>query len=198
VMLLLLFLWNATGCRTETAAPETSEAPAVVYTCPMHPSVRMPAPGQCPICGMTLVPSDDAESGEVIVSDAQRTAYGISTEAARREPMRIEVRAVGTVAYDERRLTDVVARVQGWVSAVDVSQIGDRVEKGAPLVSIASPELVAAQRELLITTTGSATGLQSEARDRLRLLGMPDAQIDAMLASGQPKDVVVLRAPASR
>jgi Cu+-exporting ATPase len=38
--------------QTETAAaPETSEAPAVVYTCPMHPSVRMPAPGQCPICG---------------------------------------------------------------------------------------------------------------------------------------------------
>jgi Cu(I)/Ag(I) efflux system membrane fusion protein len=195
-MLLLLFLWNAIGCRTETA-PETSEAPAVVHTCPMHPSVRMPAPGQCPICGMDLVPVDDSASGEVIVSDEQRATYGIRTEAARREPMRVEIRAVGTVAYDERRLTDVVARVQGWVSAVEVSQLGDRVEKGAPLVSISSPELVAAQRELLITSTGSATGLQSEARDRLRLLGMPDAQIDAMLASGKPNDVVVLRAPVS-
>ena len=195
-MLLLLVLWNATGCRTETA-PETSEAQAVVYTCPMHPSVRMPAPGQCPICGMDLVAADDTASGGVVVSDEQRQTYGIRTEAARREPMRIEVRAVGTVAYDERRLTDVVARVQGWVSAVEVSQIGDRVEKGAPLVSISSPELVAAQRELLITTTGSATGLQTEARDRLRLLGMADAQIDSMLASGQPKDTVVLRAPAS-
>ena len=197
-MLLLLFLWNAIACRTETAsAPGTSEAPAVVYTCPMHPSVRMPAPGQCPICGMDLVPADDTASGEVVVSDEQRAAYGIRTEAVRREPMRVEVRAVGTVAYDERRLTDVVARVQGWVSAVEVSQIGDRVEKGTPLVSIASPELVAAQRELLITTTGTATGLQSEARDRLRLLGMPDAQIDAMLASGKPQDAVVLRAPTS-
>ena len=196
-MLLLLFLWNATGCRTETAAPETSEAPAVVYTCPMHPSVRMPAPGQCPICGMDLVPADDAASGEVIVSDEQRAAYGIRTEAVRREPMRVEVRAVGTVAYDERRLTDIVARVQGWVSAVEVSQIGERIEKGAPLVSITSPELVAAQRELLITTRGTSTGLQPEARDRLRLLGMQDAQIDAVLASGEPKDVVVLRAPSS-
>ena len=195
-MTFFFLLWFAPACTTQQAH-EASEAAAAVYTCPMHPSVRMPTPGQCPICGMDLVPAGDATSGEVVVTDEQRTTYGIRTEAARREPMSVEIRAVGTVAYDERRLYDVVARVQGWVAAVDVSQVGDRVEKGAPLVSITSPELVAAQRELLITARGTATGLQPEARDRLRLLGMQDAQIDAVLASGEPKDAVVLKAPSS-
>jgi membrane fusion protein, copper/silver efflux system len=194
--LFLIVLWVASGCSSDPPH-EATEAAAVVYTCPMHPSVRMPAPGQCPICGMDLVPATDAANGGVVVSDDQRATYGIRTEAVRREPMSVEVRAVGTVAYDERRLTDVVARVQGWVAAVDVSQVGDRVEKGAPLLSITSPELVAAQRELLITSKGTATGLQPEARDRLRLLGMHDTQIDAVLSSGQPKDPVVLRAPAA-
>jgi Cu(I)/Ag(I) efflux system membrane fusion protein len=191
-MTLFLLFWFAPGCTTERPQA-ASEATAAVYTCPMHPSVQMPTPGQCPICGMDLVPASDTASGEVVVTDEQRRTYGIRTEAARREPMSVEIRAVGTVAYDERRLSDVVARVQGWVTAVEVTQVGDRVEMGAPLVSITSPELVAAQRELLITT---ATGLRPEARDRLRLLGMQDAQIDAVLASGEPKDAVVLRSPS--
>ncbi len=144
-----------------------------------------------------LVAASEAASGGVVVDEEQRQTYGIRTEPARRAPMAVEVRAVGSVAYDERRVVDVVSRVQGWVGSVDVAQVGDRVAKGAALLSLTSPELVAAQRELLIAAGGSGTGLQPEARDRLRILGMDDAQIGAMLASGEPKATVVLRAPVS-
>jgi len=183
------------------------------YTCSMHPSVKQQSPGNCPICGMTLIPVTKAqqERGEVLIDEKRRQLIGVSTGVVIEAPMRRSFRAVGQVTYDESAMTDVTLKVSGFITKLLVSQTGQHVNKGQPLFSLYSPDLYAAEQDFLLTNQSAATAsigatgagttrvemLAKASRQRLHLLGMSDAQIDDVAKSGVPSESVSIPSPAS-
>jgi Cu(I)/Ag(I) efflux system membrane fusion protein len=206
-----------------TALDAGASAPGAVdhYTCSMHPSVKQAGPGTCPICGMGLIPvaREQQEQGVVTIDEARRQLIGVRTEPVIAGPMRTTFRAVGHVTYDESALSDVNLKVRGWITKLYVSETGQRVSKGQPLFTMYSPELYAAEQDFLLGLQGAASAaaedpaplsrdagppiprrtdlLARASRQRLHLLGLSDAQIEAIARSGKPSEDLPVPSPAS-
>ncbi|MCL6504944.1 MAG: efflux RND transporter periplasmic adaptor subunit [Pirellulales bacterium] len=179
------------------------------YYCPMHPSVvRSEAdPGgtvpKCPICGMPLSKRKKGalpELPEGVISRVQFSPYriqlaGIRTVRAELRPLVIELRTAGYVTLDERRRARLVVRAGGYVEKLYVNVPFAEVAAGQPLAEVYSPDLYLAAQELLLARRGSSTQLVEFSREKLRLLGVADEEIDAMLRTGQAAPRLVLRAP---
>ncbi len=198
----------AAGASDHDHAHGAAVAATVHYTCPMHPSVQSVEPGSCPICGMDLVAVTRGTATDAGVTlDAERTQrIGVRTVAVERIPAIAEVRTVGRVTYDETRLTDVSLKVDGWIGELRADAIGKKVTKGEALLTLYSPDLLAAQRELLTALASrhaaSKSGapdradyLVDAARERLALSGLGVAEIHAIVASGKPKEFVEILSP---
>ncbi len=197
--------------------------PTVKYHCPMHPTMVADRPGDCPICGMRMVPIDkkrmEHEAGRdripgqstVQLSGRRQQLIGVKTSPVERAPFRRVIRAVGRVTYDETRLKHVHAKISGYVEKLQANATGELVREGQPLLEIYSPELLASQQEYLVAlrararTAGSslpsvaASGeeLLASARRRLELFDVPEEQIRALEAGGEAPRTVSLAAPIS-
>jgi Cu(I)/Ag(I) efflux system membrane fusion protein len=194
------------------AAEQVAEA--VVWTCSMHPQIRQPKPGRCPICAMDLVPITETGSGEagardLRLSPAARKLAEIQTAPVERRSVAAEVRMAGKVEYDETRVSYITAWVPGRLERLFIDYLGVAVTKGDPMVSIYSPELLAAQEELIqaLRAAESVRATDAESlkrtarqtvaavRERLRLLGLTERQIEEIEARGTVSDEVTLAAP---
>ncbi|MDX2019580.1 MAG: efflux RND transporter periplasmic adaptor subunit [Deltaproteobacteria bacterium] len=132
-----------------------------LYQCPMHPQIISPQPGECPICGMTLVlvKEDDhkhdtnpsAVKGLVPIQlTAERIqTIGVKTAKASLRDVPNQLRTVGLLEANERGRVAVVARFSGFVEALYVNETGQAVVKGQPIAKIYSPEVLQAQEEFL-------------------------------------------------
>jgi multidrug efflux pump subunit AcrA (membrane-fusion protein) len=180
------------------------------YTCSMHPSVRQSAPGKCPICGMDLVAvtKEQQEQGVVMIDAVRRQLIGVRTAPVTSGPMRTSFHALGRVSYDEAALTDVSLKVRGWITKLSVNETGQRVVRGQTMFTLYSPELYNAEQDFLLATRVSngtrvsdagprVEGLGGAARQRLRLLGVSEAQIDAIAKNGAPLESLPFASPAS-
>jgi|GEM_PF-91312 len=180
------------------------------YTCPMHPSVKSPDPGACPLCGMDLVAvsQEDANSGVVLVDERRRQLIGVKTATATTRPLTSEIRAVGTVTYDESRLQDVSVKYPGWIGRLYVDEPGQRVGRGQALFTLYSPELYAAQQDFItaLASQRAARGtsaperadyLVRAARERLRLWDLSATQIDRLAETGEAVERIPILSPAS-
>jgi len=150
-------------------------------------------------------------SGTVQLSPSQIRQFGITFGTAERRRLTGEVRTTGVVAADETRVVEVAPRFGGFVEQLHADFTGRAVRRGEPLLAIYSPEVFATMQELVVAlrmaraTTpdvpGAATAggadLVAAARQRLQLLGIGDAAIDAALESGQAPRTVTLFAPAA-
>jgi hypothetical protein len=134
-----------------------------VYNCPMHPYYTSDRPGECPICGMDLVPVEEKEGHAEHASEVegfasleldprQQQLIGITTAPVERKEVTRTVRAVGTVVPDERRVYLVHSKVNGWIDRLYVDSTGQPVAAGQPLLSIYSPEVYATQEEYLVAS----------------------------------------------
>lgn len=153
-----------------------------IWTCSMHPQVRLPKPGPCPICGMKLIPLS------LLKAEQTRTEERASVETeviAYRELFK-EIRTVGKLDYNERRIKDITARIAGRIDRVYADFTGIDVRENDHLVDIYSPTLVTAQAEFLRALDASEAGTgdrrfaksQLEAsRTKLLLLGVLPKQI---------------------
>jgi Cu(I)/Ag(I) efflux system membrane fusion protein len=194
------------------------EEDQVIWTCSMHPQIRLPAPGKCPICFMDLIPvKKDAKTGEIgavslrqitLSPDAKKLAE-VAVEPVVRRSVAVETRMVGKVDYDETRLGYITTWMAGRIDKLYVDYTGSLVSKGQPLASIYSPELVTAQAELLQATKaindleksgltrvkGTAKQTEQAAREKLRLLGFTNQQIEEVIQRGTLSDHITLHAP---
>jgi len=190
----------------------TSREPTL-WTCSMHPTVKQPKPGKCPICFMDLIPLDQgaAQEGEraLAVSPAAAKLAEIRTSPVERRFVDVQVRMVGKVAYDESRLAHIAAWVSGRIDRLYVDYTGVPVKAGEHLVYLYSPDLYAAQEELLqalkvvkelrnselkeLRDTAQAT--VAAAREKLRLLGLTAEQIAQAERTGKAQDHVTIHAP---
>ena len=179
----------------EPTSPPPGADEVAHYTCSMHPSVRQQTSGTCPICNMDLTPvtHEDLRTGDVLVDSVRRQRIGVRTMVVARRALARPIRAVGEVAWDESRVHDVTARVDGWVEELGVTHAGDPVERDATLLRFYSPDLLATQRELLAASTGGR--LAVAARERLRLWGMSDWAIRDMQRSQEPRQRIAIKSP---
>jgi Cu(I)/Ag(I) efflux system membrane fusion protein len=155
--------------------------------------------------------ADPAAGGAILVDPSRRQEIGIRTEAIGRRRLRTIIRAAGKVAYDETRRAEISLRFSGWVREIHVDYTGKLVRAGEPLLSVYSPELLAAQQELLEALrrpSGHADGDHAErtttdstmavaARRRLLLWDIPPERIDAIVRAGVAQEVVPIAAPMS-
>jgi Cu(I)/Ag(I) efflux system membrane fusion protein len=194
-------------------AAESPAGPSV-WTCSMHPQIKLPKPGKCPICYMDLIPletgaDDDLGPRQLRLSETAKQLARIETTPATRAFAQADVRMVGKIEYDETNLAYITAWVPGRLDRLYADFTGITVAKGDHMVYMYSPELLAAQEELLqahaavkaMAKTSSNT-LRSTAqttldatRGKLRLFGLTDKQIENIEGSGEKTDHLTIYAP---
>lgn len=161
------------------------------------------AAGATPIGSNTATVSASAASDDasvITIDNRRRQMIGVELgEVATRNLVR-PIRAVGNVTYDERLLSHVTLKFDGYIGELDADYVGMPIERGQRLFTVYSPELFAAQQEYLETVrrrvgSGPENGLLRAARQRLRLWDMSDAEIEALESRGAPAEYVPIYAP---
>jgi RND family efflux transporter MFP subunit len=205
--------------RTLPAPAEQGERKVLYWYDPMHPQYTSDRPGMAPDCGMQLVPkyADEAKAmpatatGTVHLSPAKQQLIGVRTAVVGAEDVSQSLRAVGMVEVDETRVARVHTKVSGWVRRVFVDYTWQHVQRGEPLFTLYSPELVSAQQEYLLARRaqselgnasyrGAAEGSEAllrAARMRLKLWDVTDEQIAELEARGQPEEELTFHSPTS-
>jgi Cu(I)/Ag(I) efflux system membrane fusion protein len=197
--------------HSKAAAGET------VWTCSMHPNIRLPEPGQCPICSMDLIPLEQEErdaaasvpaDGLKLSENAAKLA-DIQTSRVERRAVENRIRLYGKIDYDETRVKVVTSRIKGRLDRLFIDYTGMRVHKGDHLAMIYSPDLLTAQEELLEARRrmNNPSGGESDflkesnrralesAREKLRLWDIPAGEIRAVEERGELKEHLLLNAP---
>ncbi|WP_319548458.1 efflux RND transporter periplasmic adaptor subunit [Desulfogranum marinum] len=188
------YIQLASNGETETQEP-------VIWTCSMHPQIQQPEPGNCPICGMELIPleqdsGNDDSPRTMSMSESSRALADIQTTPVLREFPEMQVRLVGKLAYDETQVKSITARFPARIDELYVNFTGIKVQTGEHLAKVYSPELLTAQRELLTSyKRDPKSSITRAARGKLRLWGLLPYQIDSIIKKGKPRDHFVLRAP---
>ncbi len=165
---------------------------AEIWTCSMHPQIRQGEAGQCPICGMDLIPLDSEDDAgdpmEVRMSETAIKLANIQTTVVGTGNSVKEVRLNGKVQADERRKSSQAAHIPGRIEQLLVNFTGAYVQKGQIIAQVYSPELVTAQQELFEANKIKDTqpALFVAAREKLKNWKLTDKQIDNILATGKP------------
>jgi Cu(I)/Ag(I) efflux system membrane fusion protein len=198
---------GSTATPAAGAAPATGQAdPAtgrkiLYWHDPMVPGQKFDKPGKSPFMDMPLVPvyaGADGDDGKVMISPRVQQNLGVRTAEVTKGSMTQKLEAIGSVAYNERDVAVVTARVGGYVERLYARAPLDPVRKGQPLAEMFAPEWVAAQEEYL-----SVRGMQGQrteallaaARQRMLLSGMNEQQVRLVESSGSVHPRFTLTAP---
>ena len=209
-------LWFAQiGTGASASATDHDHDDDSYYTCPMHPQVVREQTGDCPVCGMSLVLKKRTEGGGEIglveISPTIVQTIGVTSERAQRRKLVNTIRTNARVAFDEKKVKEISAWVPGRIEKLYVDFTGDSALLGEPLLEIYSPQLLTTQQEYLLALKGyeqiqnspipeaitQAKSLVSASRERLRLWGLTDAQIERLRFAEQLKTTVTITAPIS-
>ena len=196
--------WTRPAITSASNADLTTE-----FYCPMDPSVirdglepngSIP---KCPICGMPLSLREKGEPmvlppgvvGRVSLSPNRVRMAGIQPSEIGLRPMMQTIRTVGNVMYDESQQSQIVSRISGYIEKLDVDRTFAQVRKGDALAEIYSPEVYAAVQELKVAQSIPGSSLAGLARDKVRLLGIENVEIENMLKADEGNYRVVVRSP---
>lgn len=189
---LLAGLYYAFNRWSPKAAHMAVEKAKARYHCPMHPTYTSDKPGDCPICGMKLVPIEPEENSalsqppsaahesevsgysSVRIPQERLQTMGITLGEARRIDLQQNIRTFGRVTYDETRVHHIHTKFEGYIEHLYVDYVGQFVKKGAPLFSIYSPELFATQNEYLLALRAREQMPQLQGNDPLNPTGAVD------------------------
>jgi len=161
--------------------------------------------------GADMAGMDMSSDGTVALTPAQLKQLGVTLATVEIRAISNEVRTVGTALVNETRVAKVTSRFSGYVEQLYVNFVGQPVRRGQPLAAIFSPDLLAAQQELLVASRlsgtvagssipgvpGNTIDLVAAAKQRLRLWDVSEGQINAVIRSGRPTRTVTLFSPAS-
>ena len=171
-----------------------SEKKNEIWTCSMHPQIKMDKPGKCPICAMDLILLNQNSTAQMdsnaihFTADAAALANVATSIVSRSKPAK-EVRLYGKVQADERLLQNQVAHISGRIEKLFVGFTGETVTKGQLLALIYSPELITAQQELLEAAKEKQMqpAIYEAAIEKLRQWMLNDKQIAQIEQSGRVK-----------
>jgi len=221
IIMLAVGIWVGRSLEPQSGETGTTAAQAdakpQIWTCSMHPQIKLPKPGLCPICNMELIPlsADDTETAmsmrQLTVSENAKELMDIEVAPVERKIVTAVVRMVGKVDYDETNLAYITAWVPGRLDKLYVDYTGVPVNKGDHMVYLYSPELISAQEELLQAIEAvkniqkTELGVMREmtestvksAREKLRLWGLTPEQITEIETTGQVTDHMTIYSPTS-
>jgi len=191
ILVLGLFLgWLIFG-GSQTEQTIHKDGDAHIWTCSMHPQIRMNEPGKCPICGMDLIPltSDASQSNPNALQmseDAMKLA-NVQTMIVGAQDANKELRLNGKVQIDERKLYAQSTHIPGRIEQLTINFTGDRVNRGQTLAYVYSPDLLTAQEELLQANSIKNTQpeLFEAAKQKLRNWKIGDGSINKIISSGK-------------
>jgi Cu(I)/Ag(I) efflux system membrane fusion protein len=196
----LLIGWLAKPSAFENTGHEehemagTDSSNATAWTCSMHPQIRQSEPGQCPICGMDLIPLEndmgEGDPMEIKMSPTAMRLANIQTTTIGYGMPAKEVRMNGKVQPDERLIFTQVTHLDGRVEQLAINYTGELVRRGQRIASVYSPELVTAQQELFsaLKIKDIQPDLFNSAKQKLKNWKLTDAQIEEIIASGKPQE----------
>lgn len=176
------------GTQVEQAHDEHEHT---IWTCSMHPQIRKDEPGDCPICGMDLIPlQNDAnvvDENALSMSESAMKLAEVQTTVVGKGGLSKELQLYGKIVPNERLLQSQAAHIPGRIDELLVNTTGEQVRRGQLLAKIYSPELITAQKELLEAAAlkDKYPTLLDAAREKLRNWKLSDQQIDHLQQSGQ-------------
>ncbi|MEI6753601.1 MAG: efflux RND transporter periplasmic adaptor subunit [Paludibacter sp.] len=173
---------------------QITETKKEIWTCSMHPQIRLDHAGKCPICAMDLIPVTDGggtkvDSNAVHFSKEAAELANVATSIVSRQKPIKEVRLYGKVQADERLLQNQVAHIGGRIEKLFVNFTGEPVRKGQLLAMIYSPDLITAQQELIEAAKSKQTQpeIYDAAMQKLMQWMLTENQIAQIEKSGKPK-----------
>jgi len=166
-----------------------------MWTCSMHPQIMQPEPGDCPICGMDLIPAESGADGlnanEIKMTDNAMALANIQTSLVGQGQMgNNSLKLSGKIKANEESNAVQVTYFGGRIEKLYVNSTGERVGAGQRLATIYSPELVAAQQELLTASSlkESQPELYKAVRNKLKLWKLSEKQINAIETAGKVQE----------
>jgi len=196
--------------------PKTSEKKVEYWTCSMHPQIKADKPGNCPICGMQLVPvytssaaggegSKSSDQGEVYLTDEGIRQSGVRVEPVQTRQLAKELLIFGTIGYNQNLHRDVVPLVGGRIERQLVDFNQTEVKEGDPLVVLYSTEALSIQEEYLkalrerwLSTFYERKLLDSMislAEEKLRRIGFKDDDLQKLEHDQKPHSEIIIRSP---
>jgi Cu(I)/Ag(I) efflux system membrane fusion protein len=177
-----------------------------IWTCSMHPQIKQDQAGNCPICGMELIPLAKVDASEeegdpnvIVLSESAAKLADIQTARVKKEIPKKKTFLQGKIQADERNIAELTARFEGRIEKLYVNFTGQKVQKGEKLAQIYSPTLLTAQRELLeaIALKQSRPALYLAAKAKLKLWDLSDKQIQKIEEKGEPQSYFDILSPIS-
>lgn len=203
-LLLGVLLRGCVSCGSSMTDGDEEDGGDAVWTCSMDPQVKQPGPGKCPKCGMDLIkmekgmtPTSDIDPDAVMFSDEAMALANIETTVVGTPEGQKEIRLFGKIEPDQRQQQSQSAYVAGRIERLAINAVGDHVGKGQTLAVIYSPELYTAEQELVSALGTGQQVLVDAATEKLRLLNIPQSQIDEVIRSGKASPYVQLKANTS-
>ena len=198
VVLGLMFGWllfgNSSNKEVEHNHNEVAEANQM-WTCSMHPQIMQPEPGDCPICGMDLIPAESGADGLLadqfkLTENAMALANVQTSIVDNNNLDNNAIKLSGKIVENEESNAVQVSYFSGRIERLNVSFTGEEIRKGQLLATIYSPELYAAQQELLTAASlrESQPELYKAVRNKLKLWKLSEAQINKIESSGKVLD----------
>ena len=177
-----------------------------VYTCSMHPEIIRDEPGNCPICGMTLVKKvtdnnyvEDSSIDNLIKPTDNFIVGNYQTTTAIDTTLSSEINLPGIVAYDPNSSVNIAARMSGRIERMYVNYKYQKVNKGQKLFDLYSPELLTEQQNFIYMISNDAENLSiiNASKQKLLLYGMTQNQINALYNSKKVNPQISIYSPAS-
>ena len=177
-----------------------------VYTCSMHPEIIRDEPGNCPICGMTLVkkvtennPVDDNSIDNLIKPTDNFIVGNYQTTTAIDTTLSSEINLPGIVGYDPNSSVNIAARMSGRIERMYVNYKYQKVNKGQKLFDLYSPELLTEQQNFIYMVINDVENpsIINASRQKLMLYGMTESQINFLVATKKSNPVISIFSPAS-
>jgi len=168
-----------------------------IWTCSMHPQIRKTEPGNCPICGMTLIPADDNTNSNPLVlemtndavklSNIQTTIVGVKNQNSEHSGM---LSLSGKIQANETTTASIVSHIPGRIEKLFISFTGESIYKGQKIATIYSPNLITAQKELLeaYKVKDVNPSLFEATKNKLKYWKITDQQIDEILKENTVKE----------
>lgn len=210
--------WYAAAQRPENAPAEQAAKKPLFYRHPMNPEITSPVPAK-EAMGMDYIPvyaeADGANHAEpqglVKIEPTWVQSIGVRTAKVQKKDFAHVIRTVGRVAYNEEKLARLHPKTDGWIEKLYIDKTGEQVNKGAILVSIYAPQLVASTQEYLLALNNlqalkdspyedirrGAEELVKSARQRLKLLDVPEHQIHELEHTRSTKTQLHIHSPFS-
>lgn len=191
---------NQTSDTEAEAHDHSEEDEETTWTCSMHPQIREDEPGDCPICGMELIPAEEDETsedpGEFKMTETAMKLANVQTSNVRKGTAEKEIRLTGKIMVDERLVTTQAVHFPGRIEQLFLNFKGEYVNKGQTIAKVYSPELISAQEELFeaLKTKESNPALVKAAKDKLRQWKLTDEQIEKIIETGEVREELNIKA----